>query len=631
MNHFAKNIKVVENRDRDLAYRLRATPDDPRIRLIKSGGKTTGIEMICPSGSPAVFQPEKTAGNVRRITEKKLFSFSEVIILLGAGLGDSLRETLAASDGGAFILLVESNTAYFKKLLEGFDVAEMLGDPRVALSVGENPVDAIMARLEDAFGVFTRPNFQVIKNGLAVACDTEYYQQVDRVIARQKLMAESNLLTISRLSSTWQNNIFKNMGALIDSPGITHLFGQLAGIPAIIVAAGPSLDKNCRWIKTAERSMVIIAVDTALKTLQKHGVRPHFVVALDALLYNYFHLSGAESPDYTLVVNPVTYPLILKECKGPMSVTSYSEPMVRWLEQFTGDLGENLTGGSVATAAFDLAWRMGCGPIILAGQDLAFSGGRTHAGGGANQEMVYSSTGDPTDISAMHDDAISLEVRSDVEGNLGHHLKASAKMATWRGWFEIRIGKKNIECINATEGGGVIKGAKIMCLQEAILAHGRKERNIASIIKKATPVRMPADKEKIRRRLETLGGKTREIKKAASAGMKESEKLALAAQVKSSDEWNHGLATCNAYLAVIMREKEFIDINQWRLEATLDKIQRLRVGIKTPDERQRLYLNAESFLMFFRDIYNVAREFEKNIRSLRLMRDGDGEGKAHAV
>jgi hypothetical protein len=390
-------------------------------------------------------------------------------------------------------------------------------------------------------------------------------------------------------------------------------------VPAVIVAAGPSLDKNCRWLKLAERSMVIICVDTALKTLIKNGVRPHFVVALDALMYNYFHVAGALDGDFTLIVNPVTYPLILEECRRPMMVTSYSEPMVRWLEGFTGELGENITGGSVATSAFDLAIRMGCSPIILTGQDLAFTGGRTHSSGGANDEMIYSASAEPLVPDSQHSEAIGWEQMSVVDGNLGHSLASSMKMKTWKSWFEIRIGQKNLDCINATEGGAAINGAKKMCLQEAVMASFKTARDVDGIIRDSRPVRLPADMGLIRKRLELLAAKAREIKKICSLGIKEAEKLSIAAQRKGEDTAiNSSTMICGNYMGLIMGEREFFEINHWRLENTMNRIQRLRSGLKTTDERKQAYLNAESYLMLFRDVYQVTKEFEKNIRSMKL-------------
>jgi hypothetical protein len=158
-----------------------------------------------------------------------------------------------------------------------------------------------------------------------------------------------------------------------------------------------------------------------------------------------------------------------------------------------------------------------------------------------------------------------------------------------------------------------------MCLQEAVLSCVKPGVDIEGIIETARPVRLPADIGAIRKRLDSLAGVGREVKKLCSLGIKEAEKLRIAAQKKGSEAAVQSASRiCSEYVGVIMREGEFFGINHWRLENTMDRIQRLRSGLKTPDEMKQAYLNAESFLIFFRDVYQVTKEFEKNIRSLSL-------------
>ncbi len=631
MNYLEKNLAALEKKEPDLARRLRAMPDNPNIRLEKNGTERL-MEVKTDDGRSVVFRREIASAKVRKITERKLFSFSEVVVLVGAGLGETLIETLKASGPGAYILLVEADISIFKKLLEGFNLSEYLSDPRAGISVGENPVDAVMVRLEEQFGVFTRPNFQVIKHSVALSCFPEYYARIDSILEKQKRMAGNNLETISRLSGLWQKNIFENMPYILSSPGIRHMFGKMKNIPAIIVAAGPSLDKNCRWLEKAGSSMVIISVDTSLKTLLKNNVRPHFVVSLDALLENYSHLHEADSSGYTLVVNPVTYPMILKEQEGPMLVTSYSEPLVRWLEKFTGDMGVNVTGGSVATSAFDFARRMGCSPIILTGQDLAFTGGRTHSSGGSKEELVYSSLGGPATYSNLHSNAIDYEHRSQLDGNLGHRLESSDKMNAWKAWFEIQIQKYSVKCVNATEGGAEIEGALKLCLQEAVREYGGGKTDIDGIMDEAHVLRLPVDTEMVMSRLGGIASRSREIKKMCSLGTKEAEKVQEYARKKGSeDALAESKRTCIQYIKLVMKETEFLDINHWRFEKTMDQIQRMHSGIRTSDPAKRSYIEGESYILFFKEVFSVAREFEKNVKIVHSIKSAVSAGsKANA-
>ena len=73
----------------------------------------------------------------------------------------------------------------------------------------------------------------------------------------------------------------ENVPAILNSPGILGLKSQMADIPAAVVSAGPSLDKNIQLLKRGAEKFLIIAVSTALKPLLKTGVFPDFIVAID--------------------------------------------------------------------------------------------------------------------------------------------------------------------------------------------------------------------------------------------------------------------------------------------------------------------------------------------------------------
>ena len=50
---------------------------------------------------------------------------------------------------------------------------------------------------------------------------------------------------------------------------------------AILVAAGPSLDKNIEKLKQIKDSVFIMAVDTALNTVLKHDIIPDMTISVD--------------------------------------------------------------------------------------------------------------------------------------------------------------------------------------------------------------------------------------------------------------------------------------------------------------------------------------------------------------
>ena len=115
------------------------------------------------------------------------------------------------------------------------------------------------------------------------------------------------------------------------------------------------------------------------------------------------------------------------------------------------------TGGSVATSAFSIGRMFGAETIILMGQDLAYSEGKAHVAGAfkASQE-----------VDLKKKDYIM------VEGINGEMLPTIYNLKMYLQWFEEQIEQNSdITVVDATEGGALIHGSKIMTLEDAISSY----------------------------------------------------------------------------------------------------------------------------------------------------------------
>lgn len=93
----------------------------------------------------------------------------------------------------------------------------------------------------------------------------------------------------------------------------------------------------------------------------------------------------------------------------------------------------------------------GASPVIFIGQDLAYSKGQTHVKGATHGVPV------DTDNSYL-----------EVSGLFGP-LKTSNSLKVFLDHFQDLIKNSDTEVIDATEGGAVIKGTKLMTLREILL------------------------------------------------------------------------------------------------------------------------------------------------------------------
>jgi hypothetical protein len=147
-----------------------------------------------------------------------------------------------------------------------------------------------------------------------------------------------------------------------------------------VLAAGPSLDDVAAILPELARRLVVVCVDTALRTTLRAGVEPDFVIVVDPQYWNARHLDRCQSPGSVLVAEAAVWPAVLRFSSRLTALCSSIYPLGRYVEDRLGPpRGALGAGGSVATTAWDFARILGCAPVYMAGLDLSFPGGRTHA------------------------------------------------------------------------------------------------------------------------------------------------------------------------------------------------------------------------------------------------------------
>ena len=248
-------------------------------------------------------------------------------------------------------------------------------------------------------------------------------------------------------------------------------------VTGIVVAAGPSLNKNIQELKKAKGKAFIIAVDTALKPLLREGIVPDMFFIVDALKpMNLVEMRGVEQIPMATTLNAT--PEILDFHQGKKFFFDESYQFAEKIMKKSGlPWGNVCSGGSVATNAFSLLYKIGLKTIILVGQDLALTGNKTHADGTFEEKMHEVDTKDCQWI----------------EGNYEEKVPTRTDFYVFLEWYKtnIRLYKEHVagfRVINATEGGAKIEGTELMTLKDAIEQTCTKEVDIAKCIEKIPPM-----------------------------------------------------------------------------------------------------------------------------------------------
>ena len=370
-----------------------------------------------------------------------------------------------------FIIIIEKDLTVFKKFLEYKDLKPWYSKCDIYFAVGREPMEIFRALQGQSVTVFAN-GMTVIKHPACTKLYEGYYAAVALKLKDIFQWARVNTVSQINASKKFSSNIFANMSAYLNLPGINRLFGCFRGFPGIIVSAGPSLIKNIRYLRAVQGKALIICVDTALRVLLRHGIEPDIVVSIDYTEHNYRYFHGISGLKTALAVDPEVYPEIIENYDGPKFIINLpGKSLCDWLAANVEDKGGMDKGLSVAHTCFLLADRLGLSPIGLMGQDLSFPDNTTHVRGSA---MVRKSN-----VNIKQKDTIN------VLNIFGGKEVTTTSMHVFLKHFEDLLDQHEVKCYDLTEGGAFISGSTPMPLKEFLQTQTNRQLDPKQIISDA--------------------------------------------------------------------------------------------------------------------------------------------------
>lgn len=382
----------------------------------------------------------------------KLIDYS-VMMMLGLSNGIVAKEIIDQQEENVRFIFYEPSPQIFIHVMQHYDLKEVLGHPRVCLFVAglnDGRMDKIMQ------GMVTSSNYRHCIMDALPKYHQIFPEEYDNFEERYQFVVNAvryNIVTKQYFSTDMTKNDIYNMQYFLKGncgEDFDNVFPT--DMPAILVAAGPSLEKNVDLLKEAKGKLFIVAVDTALRFLSDRGIRPDLVVTVDAKkpirLFEREELQDLPIAITSYANNQV---LELMNSKKVLFV-SVDNPYYDKMAKVAGKQVRYLpNGGSVATVAFSMLVNWGFKKIVLIGQDLALGKDKVHAGK------------DDVDLGKLDGNKIA------VEGYYGDTVYTTKDYDEYRRWYEMVVRSDvKLEIINATEGGAKIKGATQMTLREVL-------------------------------------------------------------------------------------------------------------------------------------------------------------------
>lgn len=146
---------------------------------------------------------------------------------------------------------------------------------------------------------------------------------------------------------------------------------ELSKKPLLIIAAGPSLDKNLEWLKTNHTKFLILALSATLKVLYDNNIQPDIVTHLDGFSTSIGHLKGFNQKEF------LQDSIALMGSFTPPEVLSYfKDENIYLIEDHSTSYHKNFgafSGSCIGSSSIMWATTMGFESIYLLGIDFALT------------------------------------------------------------------------------------------------------------------------------------------------------------------------------------------------------------------------------------------------------------------
>ncbi|MDA8536970.1 DUF115 domain-containing protein [Alphaproteobacteria bacterium] len=288
---------------------------------------------------------------------------------------------------------------------------------------------------------------------ISISCDSNpanaQSAKVDilNAVERGKRIQKENSVTTSNFGERWATNVLKNIASFKKFKNLHQL--EVTGVDdAIIVASGPSLNKNVNQLRAIQDSVFIISALRSLPVLNAAGVEADLIIQLDA---ESDEVAQKLSPDHS---KPVKNLLLEGSVNNgflgiPAQNIIWSLPQHYFdIHQKFGTKPTPFNVPSVSIYGLCLAQFLNFKNICFIGQDLAASHNQQYADGATSLLPAHSGMSSfKTEVPGFFGDTVLT--KSSLQFQIGRCSEIAQK---WQ------AEKLEMNLVNATEGGAYIQG-----------------------------------------------------------------------------------------------------------------------------------------------------------------------------
>jgi len=449
-------------------YLQRSTETLPfRIELFSTrDGQTSALATLADGRRIALYEAE----NIRESAEQTMTAWQleaqDILFFNGMGLGYYPLAAVELFDSRPSIVIIEHSATLFELALRTVDLRPLFNYPWLALFIGKH-ISAADIVEKYRFSIFLGRQ-RVVTHAAARAIFGPCFETIERDLKDSIGLAKDLWHTNQELGKEMLVNVMANLPGLFEGAPLGKMKGAFAGIPAVCVAAGPSLDAALPVLKAIQDRSLIVALDSAVSSLIPAGIRPHLVVTCDTRKSNFEKLRPFldRLRQSILIFALESNPDNVRAFLGPrrLAVASNNSILTNWLEPLFGFNCNLAAMSTVSHTAVLTLLELGADPIALVGMDMAFNLDRSHA-----EQAIH------------HYDVCAAEL-IDVIGTKGTPVHTYRPLLDYTRQLERIISNSQVRFINTCLNGTPIKGALIKSLAEFVASELDKAGDVSRLL-----------------------------------------------------------------------------------------------------------------------------------------------------
>ena len=376
VNLLEKNLTALANKDRELAERIAKHIVSDVPQLVNENGFYN-----------LVYKNTYLHNRQNPLSEaKEIFSMaanSPVAIHLVYGLGLGYLFQVASANSAGTVILYEPDLNILRIVFSLVDFSNDILKNNVFISDSLEKTGEYIYKKSNTKNtplMLTTPAYRDMNTQKF----NEMVETLQRMVGRYNLDLKYTQQKFFPIART----IIQNIPNLIKEPPLSSIKDFYKGQTAVVVSAGPTLDRNIETIKKYRDNIVLIVVGTAIKTLVKHGITPDFLCIIETYDSSK-QIEGLDLSEVNFITEPFSninlrkfkFKQIYSHISDNMPVNSF------WSNIINENTEEYLSKGTVSYTALNVARILGCSKIVMVGQDLAYIEGQCYSKDSAYKDL----------------------------------------------------------------------------------------------------------------------------------------------------------------------------------------------------------------------------------------------------